>query len=329
MFLQNIASLPAHVWGCAEHVQDTRALIVESVRKSQRIGVGLQGEVYCFATEDRFFEQFLLKRIRLITDIPGQDEASFHRKFKKATALVPQPSALDGYNFGQPLWIDDTRSIMLLLRQHGMPLDKVIAEDIPALRGKTGSAMTPCAQYHLYLDWLIHDVPDTALIDFAQKIRRVKAAGLAVDHVKKDNIFWDAARTRFELIDLFSRYRIRDVFNEEKRYQAVQRPVQVAYAILQGVADPALDTRQELFKLLTYDLGHWLQAGTIRRTAEEKAATHTLETRLAKRIAALDIARKEISMLPLRDDVDVLPLASPLEALKQALAQRLTGFERH
>ena len=268
-------------------VDDMRALILASVRKSQRIGVGLQGEVYCFATEDPRFAPFLLKRIRLLHDIPGQNEASFRRKFRKSLALLPVSSALDGFNFGQPLMVDSTRNIALLIRQRGKPLDAVIATDIPALRNLSGTTLRAEARYHLYLDWVLHDVPDVALNDFAQKIMRVKASGFAIDHVKKDNIFWDAAHQRFELIDLFTRHQWRDMFDEQKRYQAIQRPVQLAYAALQGVVDPALSVQEEMFRLLTYDWGHRLQVGALGRSAQDKATSRALEERLQTRIEAL------------------------------------------
>jgi hypothetical protein len=280
----------AHTTASAE-TRSVHQLILDSVNPEHQLdrGKGLQGVVYRFASNDSFFDQFLIKRFRAVRDVPGQNEASFKQKLLSTSSLTPVESPLRGYNFGQPLMVDTDRSFAILIKQPGKGIDAVIDEDLPAQYGKDGKTMRLEERYHLYLNWLLKDVSDDIFVDLYRKIRRVKDSGMAIDHVKKENLFWDSEAKQFNLIDLFERYELKDIIGP-RWGGAIQRPVQLMYAALQGVADPNLKTEDEMVKLLTLDVGHRFQAAGITlgsRTKEEIEKTKELETALKNKITTL------------------------------------------
>ncbi|MBN8543505.1 MAG: hypothetical protein J0M34_04485 [Alphaproteobacteria bacterium] len=217
-------------------IPNIRELVARSMA-AKRLGRGLQGVVYEFDDEAKrqypILDKFLVKRFRTWTDFPTNDANSFLKNLSESESLIELPDELGGRNFGQAVFKDNKGTFAILLRQQGQDITDWIRDTICE-----GRKLSVSGRYDAYLDWL-RNLPDDAFLDLADKIAFVKSRGFHLDHVKKDNLFWDNDSGRFNLIDLFAEVvdPKAEAADPVRKREVHQRPIQKWAAGQLGVAD--------------------------------------------------------------------------------------------
>jgi len=275
--------------------------VISAVSAKNRLGAGWQGAVYTFDATDiaahPILDKLLIKRFQTFASRRSDeqldgDEAKFRSALKTSTSLVPVPHLLNNRNFGQAIFREKKDRFTIIVKQDGKPLDDLMykSEGDPAIvQNAPAEGASRDARYQHYLRWLLDDtnVPEKALIDFYEKIRFINP-DYAVDHVKKDNVFWDAERKQFNIIDLFTRVKdpVGGVIDEGTRRETLQRFPQILTAHLLGAEKRKDNPKVEIFQLLTENplRARIAEEAPAFEKYEKSAESLRLEEQLARKI---------------------------------------------
>jgi|GEM_PF-6735766 len=270
-------------------ITNIRELVARSM-KATRVGSGKEGVVYEFDEEacaaHPILKHFLIKRYRLLCDVPLVGEDMFQKNLGKSTDLLELPDPFDGRNFGQPVLKDDKGYFSILVKQEGVSLNKWIRDTVCGGDTKMGAT----ERYDSYLEWL-REIPDDAILDLADKVAFLKSRGYALDATQKGNVLWDDEKKQFNIIDVVAEVvdQNAEMADPIRRAEVMRRPFQIACSSAFGIHEA--DVNDSVLALLKDVTKHVTMNFDIspKDDSISKSGVMALETLLEERVAKLNL----------------------------------------
>lgn len=270
-------------------IANIRELVARSM-KAKRIGSGKEGVVYEFDEQacaaHPILKNFLIKRYRLLCDVPLVGEGLFEKSLDKSTDLLELPDPFDGRNFGQPVLKDDQGRFSILVRQEGVSLNKWIRDHVCGGDKKMGAT----ERYDTYLEWL-REIPDSAILDLADKVAFLKSRGYALDATQKGNVLWDDEKKQFNIVDVVAEVvdQSAELADPIRRAEVLRRPFQVACSSAFGIHEA--DVNDSVLALLKDVTKHVTMNFDISPKGDDISVSgvKALETLLEGRVAKLNL----------------------------------------